>query len=288
MSETFTGNAIFCHYISEVEGGNAAKTAALLNRLGFNEFSPKVADGFSQNNVGVNRAYVDTLHNAGIKVTGFVAPYGANPTAEGQLYTKLVNDLGLDGLIFDVESTFEKKPDAIRNTQIILGNFTAKVPTVFCSWARFLSPSNVQWHPIPVAREWLKRCDYGMPMMYWYEGGPDRAVWMLEESLRQWSLFTDKPIIAAGRAYNGDGGTALPTAMKVFAETARSKPKVRQLNWWVLDHAIKLGLTDTLAEINTVKPPTQPTGDYVTRREFDDLLSRLQAWGQALADDMEG
>lgn len=287
MSETFTGNAIFCHYISDVEGGNAAKTAALLKRLGFNEFSPKIADGYAQMNPGLTRAYVDTLHNAGIKVTGFVAPYGANPAAEGKLYTKLVNDLGLDGLIFDVETTFENKPEAIQNTRTILANFTASVPTAFCSWARHYSPSGTQWHPVNIAQEWLKRCDYGMPMMYWYEGGPDRAVWMLEEAIRQWGLFTDKPIIAAGRAYNGDGGTALPSAMKTFAETAREKKNIRQITWWSMDHAIKLGLTDTLAEINAVAQPTQPTGDYVTRKEFDDLLARLRAGYQAMADEME-
>ena len=46
----------------------------------------------------------------------------------------------------------------------------------------------------------------------------------------------------------------------------------------------------TLAELYkfcNLTPPTQPTGDYVTRKEFDDLLARLRAGYQAMADEME-
>jgi len=287
----FSGNAIFAHAVPSAAKGSPAALAALLKELGFDTYMPKIVDGqyvealswsplYKSWGVNVKPELVNELHRQGIKVVGFAAPYGGNPTAEAQITAKVVNELGLDGIVFDIETTFENKSNAVTNTHTMMTAFKklCSAPVCYCSWARFWSPtSGANWHPVTVAKAWLQYADAGMPMAYWYSpGGPNEAVSMLEEAIRQWSQLTSKPLCVAGRAYNGDGGNALPSAVKAFAETARQNSKVIGLSWWVLDQAVNMPeILTALKQANTAGQPVVVDPDSSLLEQLIALAARV-------------
>ena len=139
------------------------------------------------------------------------------------------------------------------------------IPTAFCSWARFRSPSGGTWHPEDMARAFMEHCDYGMPMTYWGGTAAVNALSLLGSSLDQWRKFTDKPIIPVGRAYVGDGGDAMPEAMLAFEAGVREHG-CPGISWWVLDQAASMkyhngGIWAVLAGMDGFggeQPPPEP------------------------------
>ena len=74
-------------------------------------------------------------------------------------------------------------------------------------------------------------------MTYWTGETPSRAIALLNESVRQWRLITDKPILPVGRAYNGDAGIARAEAMIAFDERVHEIGLPGE-SWWVLDQVL--------------------------------------------------
>lgn len=270
---------------------------SVLKANGFDAVYLKVADGsgvfypnrtaypgFGEN---VTHALVDELHNLGIMVYGWAFNYGENTQGEIDVAIKQIGKLDLDGYIWDVESRFEE----IYGTQDIGKRYSSSVKSVypnidlgFCSWALYKSPAHGgTWHNLEVAKGFMEYCDFGCPMIYWGGVSIQDVDWWISNSYAQWRNYIteDKPLVAAGRAYTGDGGTASPRTMKYFAQTA-SELGFDGLSWWVLDQANKLsGLMPALQEINTdlvIPDPPIETMKYAKVLDFGNNLNmRLSA-----------
>lgn len=259
----FERKAIFSHNVPGVHGGKPEKFIEALRSGGFEAVYLKAADGtgvFRPNRVSfplwgenVKAELVAALKRAGIAVIGWGFNYGNDPIGEANIAVSQAHRLQLDGWIFDVESVFERHADHSRRALIIASRFKEalpKLPTAFCSWALWWSPtSGVQWHPPAKAKPFMDYCDFGMPMMYWYTLDLDknkaqlpayeaRAKWLHATSTQQWKRITDKPIIPVGRAYIGDGGVVTQGAMTAFEQSVRAAGQPG-ISWWVLDAAHK-------------------------------------------------
>jgi hypothetical protein len=186
---------------------------------------------------------VAALRARNIAVIGWGFLYGKNAVGEAQIAASQVNRFGLDGYIFDIEKSFEDQPGRVNNARDIMAIFRARcaeyTPAAFCSWQLFKSWTGGAWHSTDYAMAFMEKCDYGMPMIYWWGGNtPERASIHLNESLKQWqALITNKPIVPVGRAYVGDSGDATPEAMRAFESGVRSK-SLKGISWWVLDQAV--------------------------------------------------
>ena len=269
---------------------------SVLKANGFDAVYLKVADGhgvfypnraaypgFGEN---VPPALVDELHSLGIMVYGWGFNYGENVQGEIDVAIKQIGNLGLDGYIWDIECRFEE----IHGTRSIGERYSSSVKSVypdidlgFCSWALYKSPSHGgTWHNLEVAKGFIKYCDFGCPMIYWGGISIQDVDWWISNSYAQWrNYITDnKPLIAAGRAYTGDGGTASPRTMKYFSQAA-SELGFDGLSWWSLDHAKPLNLLPTLQEINTgfaIPDPLPDKMKYARVLDFGNNLNiRLSA-----------
>lgn len=288
MLNAFERKSIFIWNVPEILSGNADSIAQWLKAHGFSSVMPKCADGpyvfypsrpafpnwvssqFKFGRPNVDRAFVDTMHAHGIAVIGWGFNYGRNPDGEGRVAAQQCDALGLDGWAFDVEGEFENRSSAIGDAGKVVGTFNKtiirKVPTAYCGWAEFYSPTGSQWHNVALAKFWMGFADYGMPMYYWDSYGgdgkpintpPSTVERELKAVLAQWQRLTTKPIIPAGRAYTGDGGFATPETVLAFGELARRLCK--GVTYWVLDHAIKMpAVADALAETPAFPAAEEP------------------------------
>lgn len=271
MNPFFT-KAIFSWNVPGVDGGDPNKFADRLKAAGFEAVYLKMANGnavfkpsllaYPTWGENVRQALVDALRARGIKVIGWQFDYGYDIAGEARVAIAQSKRFNVDGWVFDVESKFEAQPNVIANSYALTTAYRAALPDMplaFCSWAQWKSPTGVTWHNENMAKTFLERCDVGMPMMYWEGSAAANAVWLLNESTRLWQNITNKPLIPAGRAYTGDGGTINAMAIKAFSDATRAMG-MKGLSWWVLDSAINYGASwGALAAVpGFVAPTTEP------------------------------
>jgi hypothetical protein len=235
----FCRKSIFLWHANAVANGNPAGIAALLTGAGFESVILHV-EHLSLFSARFSRALIETLRAAGLVILGGAAVYGDAPQTEGQLAAQIVNAYHLDGFVFDAEAKFERVEHPDSAAAHVMLNYQSRCdqPSAWCSWAFYFSESGVPWHVVRVMQTAMRYADVGMPMVYWSWGdSPNQAVAYLDASLNQWRKYTDKPIIPAGRAYLGDGGTARPDAVTAFAARA-IEAGCPGVTYWSLQHAI--------------------------------------------------
>jgi len=243
LKEVF-GKNIFIWSIDEIYKGDVFKIAKELQTAHFQSVilhSTRTSNWKQTNRINLVKA----LQEIGIHVFGGCAVYGDSPTAEGKRAAAFCNDYGLLGWVFDAEQAFDnvKSPDSAASN--LLRGFKQNAPDKlagWCWWAFYQSKAGATYHPKGIL--WAATddaygdADFGIPMTYWSWGDDaENAVKYLEESWRQWRLITDKPIIPAGRAYVGDGGSPTPEAMKAFEQRARELG-APGISWWSMQHAL--------------------------------------------------
>ena len=240
--KAFETKGIFSWQIPSVLKGEPIGFAKLLADAGFESVYIKVADGAGAYGVtGITTELIGALRAKGIAIIGWGFNYGLDWKGEARIGAAQVNRWSLDGYIWDVESRYESTPNAVQNAYNMLAVFKQEVakvtPTAFCSWAYWKSRLvGSEIHPIRVLQAFMAGCDYGMPMQYWQGNTPELAVSYLKGSLAQWRKYTDKPIIPAGRAYNGDGGEVNAPSVIAYENAVRDEG-CKGISWWELDQA---------------------------------------------------
>lgn len=190
-------------------------------------------------------ALAKALQSAGIHAYLSAAVYGRDPAGEGRQAAEIVNDLCLDGAVFDIEAgLLETAADAPSRTRALLQTYAENTarPAACCWWPFYRNwnkPFN-GYHNKLVLQAAMERCEVGIPMAYWSWGdAPDRACLYLDEVFEQWRELTDKPMVPAGRAYIGNGGTATAEAVLAYEARARELGALG-ISWWSMEHAVKL------------------------------------------------
>jgi hypothetical protein len=210
---------------------------------------------------------VEALKGAGIKVYLWHFVYGRDPAGELAIALSQTARFEPDGYIWDVETAFDSKANAIGSARYLTRGFKKFYPQLeqaLCWWALPLSPKGGEWHPIKVANAFQETVDLAMPMMYWQGKGELAAVSYLHRSLNIYSKFWKKPIVPVGRAYNGDGGYGDAGGITAFAREVISLSegvaKIPGISWWVTDKAVKnpawltaLRHTETFDTVDPIK-----------------------------------
>jgi len=285
------GKNIFLWNVPRVAGGIPSAIAEKLIEGGFQSVILKVADGNRKHftNMGtllrpkwvecVLPETVAIIKSRGLKVFGYGFLYGIDPVGEAHIAISQSLSLKLDGYIFDVESRFEEKPNAIGSGRSIGSIFRAGCPTtpaIFCGFAMYKSWTGGTWHPEALHRAFMEWCDAGMPMTYWTGETSSRAIALLNESVRQWIGITHKPILPAGRAYNGDEGIARAEAMIAFDERVHELGLLGE-SWWSLEHALKLdpSIWAALRSMPKFGPAPPPPAPLTLEQRVDDHERRI-------------
>jgi hypothetical protein len=287
------GKDIFLWNTPLVLGGNPSAIADKLLEGGFQSIILKVADGNRKHytRVGVRwveavtRETVRVLQARGLKVFGYGFNYGIDVVGEGHMAVSQTIALQLDGYVFDVEGSFETRAGAAgaRTLGAIFRAGCPNTPAIFCGFAMFRSWTGGTWHNIEVHKAFMEWCDAGMPMTYWEGSTPTAALRLLNESVRQWlTIAQGKPILPAGRAYIGDGGTATAEAMIAFDERAHELG-LKGISWWSLEHALRLSPSiwaalRSMPKFGPVSVETPPPAPALTwEQRVDDHELRIAA-----------
>lgn len=219
--------------------------------------------------------YIDRAKAYGMKAWGWWFMYGHS--GEEEIMASHASALGLDGLALDVESQWERNAGitnssrrnrAQRVMSVLRNRFPGEL--ALCSWWK---PS---YHKAPV-RDFLAKCDWNMPQMYWIgrrtvEGAANLVSECLDEYARLANFMPQRtiPILASyGQNYTTGGKqywwkVTLPQMASAYNRTqVVGCPSV---NWWSLDYlqggagheapkVIETRMIDTIKELGGPSTP---------------------------------
>jgi hypothetical protein len=251
------GKSIFSWNIPAVGGGDPEAFVKFLLENNFEGVCLKAANGpyiqkisrwspWPRWGENIRMELIEALKGAGLKVYLWHFVFGRDPAGELSVALSQIARFEPDGYIWDVETAFDSKTNAIGSARYLtrgLKRFFPQLEQALCWWALPLSPKGGEWHPIKVANAFQETVDLAMPMMYWQGKGSVAAVSYLHRSLNIYSKFWKKPIVPVGRAYNGDGGYGDAEGITAFAREvislSETLSKIPGISWWVTDKAVK-------------------------------------------------
>lgn len=247
------GKSTFSWNVPAILDGDPKKFATVLLDAGFEGVALKCADGryvhkmksyspWPEWGENIKPELMEALRDAGLLVYFWHFVYGYNPGGELAIAIAQSQDFKPDGYIWNAEGSFDSKPNAVSNAELLtsgLKHAFPDMPQALCWWALPKSPdTGTEWHPIKVAEAFLKVVDSAMPMMYWQGSTSTDAVSYLHKSLAIWRSFTDIPLCPIGRSYNGDGGEATPAGITAFAKSVLNMAETENLignSWYSMD-----------------------------------------------------
>jgi len=229
---TLQGNGFFIWKINNCEGGNPELIASLAQEADLSHVLIKVANGIYSYNynwdlmVDLVPPVADALRSLGIEVWGWHYVYGDNPINEARIAVRRIQDLNLDGYVIDAEAEYKESGKAAAARQFmseLRGGIGSSVPVALSSY-RYPS-----LHPIPW-NEFLEKCDYAMPQVYWMQAHNPGS--QLAQTLREYeSLAYNPPIIPVGPAFTEHGWAPTTDEMLEFLDTARAL-NITAANFW--------------------------------------------------------
>jgi hypothetical protein len=231
---TLRGKGFYLWKIKDCEGGNADRIAKEAKNAGLSHVLIKVANGIYsynydwKNKIDLAPPVAQALRSAGIQVWGWHYVYGDQPIPEARIAIRRVKELDLDGYVVDAESQYKqpgKKSAARYFMRELKGGLGNSVPIALSSY-RYPS-----LHPIPW-NEFLEKCDYNMPQVYWIHAHNPGD--QLERSLREFespSIKFHPPIIPIGAAFREHGWESTTTEVIEFMDKARAL-NLSAANFW--------------------------------------------------------
>ncbi len=281
---TLHGKGFMIWQIPRCEGGNAEAIASTAQAAGLTHVMIKIADGpYSYN---INRTtgkdlvppVIQALRNRGIKTWGWHYVYGDNPTGEAQIAVKRILELGLDGYIIDAEAEYKEagKKEAARRFMSTLRAGIPSIPVALCSY-RYPT-----YHPQLPWTEFLNKCDYNMPQVYWQEAHNPGA--QLKRCLKEFQAITPfRPIIPIGSVYRA--GTWDPTAgdaLEFLNNCISLNLTAASFYEWYYGRTILTSMWDAIASFPWGTTPTIPQD--ITSKYIQAVNSRNTASIAALYD----
>ena len=259
------GKGFFIWKVKHCEEGDADKIARHAKKAGLSHVLIKIANGIYRYNydweqkIDLVPPVVNALRSKGIAVWGWHYVFGNQPLQEARIAIRRVHELNLDGYVIDAESEYKtsgKKTSAKQFMGELRNGIGDSVPIALSSY-RYPS-----LHPIPW-NEFLEKCDYNMPQVYWLQANNPGD--QLAKSLREFESPKIKyhpPIIPVGSAFREHGWQPKISEVVEFMETAREL-KLKAVNFWEWNAcrdvlSPKHELWKVIAEYKWGSPPTIP------------------------------
>jgi len=230
---TLTGKGYYIWKVNYCENGDPIRITDLAKKANLSHVLVKVADGAFPYNIDNDtgfdyaRSVIKKLQAANIAVWGWHYVYGTYPDQEAEIAVKRTLELGLDGFVVDAESDYEdpsKAPAASRYMNILRSNL-GSLPIALSS---FRYPS---YHAKFPWRNFLERCDYNMPQVYWIHAH-NNAGEQLRRCVNEFkNLQPFRPIIPTGPAYKEHGWIPYESEIIEFMQVAKNL-NLSAVNFW--------------------------------------------------------
>jgi len=235
---TLDGKGFFIWRINNCEEGDPNRIAEEAYDAGISYVLIKIANGIYSYNYDFDKEVdlvppvVFALKSMGIQVWGWHYIYGYDPVSEASIGVRRVKDLNLDGYVIDAESEYKEsgKETAARYFMSELkGSLGNSVPIALSSY-RYPSLHPVPWN------EFLAKCDFNMPQVYWMEAHNPGA--QLERTINEYdspSIQYHPPILPVGAAFTEYGWTPTISEVNEFMDTAREF-NLKGVSFWEWYH----------------------------------------------------
>ncbi len=227
---TLTGKGIFIWRISACEGGDVEAIANLAAQARFSHALVKVADGnFSYNvdtKTGRDQAeeLVKALKARKMTVYGWHYVYGYDPRTEAERGIQRVQQLGLDGFVINAEVEYKNHH---REANIYMERLRAGLPNTPIGLSSYRYP---HLHPNVPWKEFLLKCDFNMPQVYWINArNPADQLERSQQAFQK--LIPYRPIVPTGAMFKQ--GEWKPTLEEIdaFVQKARQL-NMTEVNFW--------------------------------------------------------
>lgn len=269
-----TGKGMMIWKIPNCESGSASAIANLAQAANFSHVLIKIADG----SVAYNRnkttgedyipAVVSALRAKGIGVWGWHYVYGYDPLGEASIAVSQMKKYSMDGYVIDAEVEY-KLAGRAAVADTYMSSLRAGLPSTPVALCSFRWPT---YHPQFPWVNFLNKCDYNMPQVYWM-GATDAGA-QLTRSLNEFKNISPfRPIIPMGPAFKESNWYPTVSEVQQFLDTAKSLG-MSAANFFSWDDCRATLSTVWTAISNYSWPWTKPTVKDITQNFIDALNSK--------------
>lgn len=235
---TLTGKGYYIWIVRQCENGDPDRIAALAREANLSHVLIKIADGAFPYNVDLNNGYdyarpaIRKLQSQNIQVWGWQYVYGDYPVQEAEIAITRARDLGVDGFVVNAEVEYQthRKAPAASRYMSTLRNHLGSLPVALSSYRYPSYHADFPWV------NFLDRCDYNMPQVYWVKSHND-AGQQLKRCVNEFQqLQPFRPIIPTGPTYKESGWIPEKQEIIEFMQVAKQLG-LSAVNFWYWDGA---------------------------------------------------
>jgi hypothetical protein len=237
---TLTGKGYYIWIVKRCENGDPDRIAAMAREANLTHVIIKVADGAFPYNVDLDNGYdyarhaTKKLQAQNIAVWGWQYIYGNYPTQEAEIAVARSLDLGLNGYVVNAEREYKdpaKAPAASQYMNILRSNL-GSMPIALSSYRYPSFHAQLPWV------NFLDRCDYNMPQIYWMNSH-NTAGAQLQRCVNEFKkIHPYRPIIPTGPTFKEHGWVPQEGEVIEFMQVAK-KLNLSAVNFWNWDSARK-------------------------------------------------
>jgi hypothetical protein len=269
---TLEGKGFFIWKIRECENGDIRAIADAALRAGLTHVLIKIADGAYSYNLdpsGVDPVpgLVQALKQRSIQAWGWQYIYGKDPVGESNKAIQRINQCQVDGFVIDVEKEF-KEPGKRAAAEKYMDRLRAAFSSLPVGLSSYRFPS---YHPQVPWREFLERCDFNMPQVYWVQA--HNPADQLTRCVQEFQAITPyRPVVPTGSAYKSGSWQAAPEEATAFIKTAQEL-NLTGLNFWEWGNCRRY-IPETWETIGRSPWPGVPVLPDIVQQLIDALNSR--------------
>lgn len=230
---TLTGKGYYIWKVNFCENGDPDRIAALARDSSLTHVIVKVADGAFPYNIDLDNGFdfarpvIKKLQAQNVSVWGWQYIYGNYPDQEAEIAVSRALELGLDGFVVNAEKEYQfpsKAPAASRYMNILRSNL-GSMPIALSSYRYPSYHANLPW------TNFLERCDYNMPQVYWMQSH-DNAGEQLQRCVNEFkNIRPFRPIIPTGPTFKEHGWIPYEHEVIEFMDVAK-KLNLSAVNFW--------------------------------------------------------
>jgi hypothetical protein len=272
---TIKGKGYYIWQVSHCENGDPDRIAALAREANLSHVLVKIADGAFPYNIDLDngldyaRPAIKKLQSQNIQVWGWQYVYGNYPDQEAEIGVTRALELGVDGFAIDAEKEYQsrsKASSASRYMNILRSNL-GSMPLALSSYRYPSYHVDLPW------TEFLERCDYNMPQVYW-EQSHHKAGEQLQRCVNEFkNIRPFRPIIPTGPTYKQGGWIPYKEEIIEFMDVAK-KLGLSGVNFWYWDGCRRYmrDYWDLVGDYQYDMPPTQTSmpGQYIQKLNSKD------------------
>ncbi len=236
--KTLTGKGYYIWIVSRCEKGDPERIAALARESQLTHVIIKIADGAFPYNINLNNGFdyvrpvIKKLQSQGISVWGWHYVYGDHPQQEAEIAVKRSLELGVDGYVVNAEKEYKLPNRAIAASRFmnILRSNLGSLPIALSSYRYPSYHRSLPW------TNFLDRCDYNMPQVYWM-GSHGQAGAQLKRCINEFkNIHPFRPIIPTGPTFKEWGWVPREEDVIEFMQVAQEL-NIPAVNFWSWDNA---------------------------------------------------